>query len=74
MKIKVDREADALYLGLSDTTVVDSIEVSPGIIIDNDVEGRMVGIEVLHISKRSPDLNISNFVYETVPDSRTGRS
>ena len=34
MKLRVDREADALYLRLDDTEIVESEEVSPGVVLD----------------------------------------
>jgi uncharacterized protein YuzE len=57
MKLKVDREADALYLTLDDSKIVESDEVSPGIILDLNEANQIVGIEILHLSKRSPKLN-----------------
>ena len=56
MKLKIDREADALYFSLDDSSVVESEEVSPGIIVDYNDEDQIVGIEILHLSKRSPRL------------------
>ena len=34
MKLSVDREADALYLRLDETPIVESEEVSPGVMLD----------------------------------------
>ena len=34
MKLKVDHEADALYLRLDDSRIVESEEVSPGVVLD----------------------------------------
>ncbi|MBD3337984.1 MAG: DUF2283 domain-containing protein [Candidatus Lokiarchaeota archaeon] len=58
MKLKIDREADALYLSLDDSPVLESDEVSPGIILDYNDQEEIVGIEILNLSKRSPRLNI----------------
>ena len=41
MKLKVDRQADALYLTLSDAPSSRSEEVSPGIDVDYDDQDRM---------------------------------
>jgi uncharacterized protein YuzE len=57
MKLKVDREADAFYLTLDDSKILESDEVSPGIILDLNEDNQIVGIEILHLSKRSPKLN-----------------
>ena len=34
MKLNVDKEADALYLRLDDSPIVESEEVSPGVVLD----------------------------------------
>lgn len=47
MKLKVDKENDALYLRLDDSTIVESEEVQPGVILDFDENNRVVGIEIL---------------------------
>ena len=51
MKTHYDAEADALYVRFSDTHVVESEEVSDGVVLDFDGEGRIVAIEVLDASK-----------------------
>lgn len=52
MRLKIDRESDALYLRLDESAVVESEEVQPGVILDYDAEGNMVGIEILNLSSR----------------------
>jgi uncharacterized protein YuzE len=66
MKLKIDHEADALYLTLDESEVVDSEEVSPGIIVDYNAENNVVGIEMLYLSKRTPKLNTQKLEFETV--------
>ena len=51
MKTLYDFEADALYLRFSEAQVVESEEVSDGIVLDFDGDGRIVAIEVLDASK-----------------------
>lgn len=46
-----DPGADALYLSLSNATIVESDEVSPGIVLDFDADNRVVAIEVLGASR-----------------------
>jgi uncharacterized protein YuzE len=53
MKLEFDPQADTIYLELTDTEVEESKEIQPGIIMDYDAEGRIVGIEVLYVSKRA---------------------
>ncbi|CDH46581.1 DUF2283 domain-containing protein [Candidatus Contendibacter odensensis] len=51
MRLEFDPQADAVYLELTDAEVEESKEIQPGIIMDYDAEGRVVGIEVLYLSK-----------------------
>jgi uncharacterized protein YuzE len=66
MKLKVDREADALYLRLDDSQIVESEEVSPGVVLDYNAQDQVVGIEILSISKRAPNLNPRELQFQTV--------
>lgn len=52
MKIEFDPIADALYLELTDSDIETTEEIKPGVIMDYDVNGNIVGVEVLYISKR----------------------
>ncbi len=66
MKLSVDKEADALYLRLDDSTIVESEEVSPGVVLDYNESKEVVGVELLRLSKRSSKLNLSTLQFETV--------
>ena len=56
MKLEFDPVADAAYFEISSAEVDQTKEIEPGIIIDYDEEGHIVGIEVLSVSKRGiPD-------------------
>ena len=66
MKLNVDREADALYLRLDDSPIVESEEVSPGVVLDYNESNEVVGVEMLQLSKRSSSLNLSALLFETV--------
>lgn len=51
MRLKIDRENDALYFRLDETTrIVESEEVEPGVILDFDENGRVIGVEMLNLS------------------------
>jgi uncharacterized protein YuzE len=51
MKTTYDRDADALYIRFADQPVAESEEVRPGVVIDFDRDGRMVGVEILDASQ-----------------------
>jgi uncharacterized protein YuzE len=52
MKITYDPEVDILQIVFSDTPVAESDEDKPGIILDFDKKGDIVGIEILDASRR----------------------
>ena len=64
MKLHVDKKADALYLRLDDSKIIESEEVSPGVVLDFDANNQVVGIEILHLSKRTPNLNLGELQYQ----------
>lgn len=57
MKLKIDEQADALYLRLDDSEIVESEEGSPGVILDFNANNQVVGVEILNLSQRSSTLN-----------------
>jgi len=67
MKFHVDREADSLYIRLNDAPIVESEEVSPGVVLDFNDSNEVVGVEVLNISKRSQAIDLDRFLVETNP-------
>ena len=52
MKLTYDRETDSLYIDLVNRPSVDSCEVMEGIVLDFDAEGRLVGIDIDHASRK----------------------
>ena len=65
MKLKIDKENDALYLRLDETAIINSEEVQPGVILDFDKDGLVVGIEILTLSKRTQPEKLRIFQLET---------
>ncbi len=65
MRLRIDKEDDALYLRLDESSIVESEEVEPGVILDFDAAGRVVGVEMLGLSKRTTIEQISHFQLET---------
>ena len=55
MRVRVDQDADAIYINLTDRAIKDSSEVADGIVVDYDDAGRIVGVEILDASKRAGD-------------------
>jgi len=57
-------ETDSLYIDLSEKTSVDSREVAPGVVLDFDAEGHLVGID---IDRASQIVNLSRLEAEMLP-------
>jgi uncharacterized protein YuzE len=65
MRIKVDRESDALYFRLDEKKIIESEEIRPGVILDFDENGQVVGVEFLNISSRATDEELSSIQFQT---------
>lgn len=52
MKISYYPDTDSLYIDLSEQPSAESREISEGIVLDYDAEGRLVGIDIDNASKK----------------------
>ena len=52
MKVEYDPEVDVLSSAPSEAPVAESHEDKPGVILDFDIRGNVVGLEILDASKR----------------------
>ena len=66
MKLKVDKESNALYFRLDENAIVESEEVRPGVILDFDKNGRVVGVEFLDIAERVSQENLTTLQFQTI--------
>ena len=64
MKFHYYTETDSLYIDLSEKVSVDSREVAPGVVLDFDAEGHLVGID---IDRASQIVNLSRLEAEALP-------
>jgi uncharacterized protein YuzE len=53
MRLNYDVVTDSLYIHLAERPSVDSDEVVDGVVLDYDVAGALVGIDVQHASKKT---------------------
>lgn len=66
MRLKVDKKNDALYFRLDESSIIESEEVQPGVVLDFNAEGKVVGIEILNLSQRMSLDQLKVLQYETV--------
>ncbi len=52
MKVNYDRETDTLTIIFAETTIAESDEDKPGVILDYDDKGNLVSLEILDASLR----------------------
>lgn len=52
MKLNYHADTDSLYIDLSERPSVESREVSEGVVLDYDVAGNLVGIDIDNASKK----------------------
>jgi len=57
MKVTYDAEVDILRIILSNQPVEESDEDKPGVILDYDADGNIIGIEILDASQRGFNLH-----------------
>ena len=67
MKFHYYPETDSLYIDLSEKASADSREVSPGVVLDFDEAGHLVGID---IDRASEHVNLSRLEAESLPVDR----
>ena len=71
MRFQYYAETDSLYIDLAETQSVDSHEVAPGVVLDFDDQGRLVGID---IDQASSVVNWSHLELESLPVKVTAES
>jgi uncharacterized protein YuzE len=66
MKLKYYPDTDSLYIDLSSKTSAESKEVSSGVVLDYDVNGNLIGIDIDNASKKLDlkDLTLSHIPAE----------
>lgn len=67
MKLHYYPETDSLYIDLSEQSSVDSAEVAPGVVLDFDAGGQLVGIDIDQARKH---VALSNLELQSMPLQR----
>lgn len=64
MKISYYPDTDSMYIDLSERKSAESKEVSPGVVLDYDNSGDLVGIDIDNASKK---LDLKELVLNKIP-------
>jgi uncharacterized protein YuzE len=62
MKVTYDPEVDVLRILFSNESIEESDETKPGVVLDNDKSGNVVGMEILNASKRVENPRLLEYV------------
>jgi uncharacterized protein YuzE len=60
MKIRYDKETDILYVSFLNNEILESDEQKPGIIMDYDKDGNIVGFEILGVKRSEITKHLKN--------------
>jgi uncharacterized protein YuzE len=66
MKLNYYRDTDSLYIDLSEHPSVESREISEGVVLDYDVRGNLVGID---IDNASAKVELQKLIVSNLPGS-----
>lgn len=66
MRLKLDKENDSIYFRLDESKIIESEQISDGLIIDFNSSGTVIGFEILNVSKRTDKINLNSLQFETV--------
>ena len=64
MKVHFDQKSDAIYFRLDDSAIIESEEMSPGVILDFNGKNQVVGFEILNVKKRVPEASLKEMKFE----------
>jgi uncharacterized protein YuzE len=64
MRVRYDEEADALYIKLQEGGYHESDEIKDGFILDYDIDGNIIGIEILDASSHLAVADLSTVDFE----------
>ena len=64
MKINYYPDTDSIYIDLSSKTSIESTEISEGVVLDYDENGKLVGIDIDNASNK---LDLTEMILNNLP-------
>lgn len=64
MRIHFDEQTKALYIRFTDAKIIDSEQVQPGVILDFNATGQVVGMELLKLNEYIPVSQLKRIDFE----------
>lgn len=66
MRIEYDSEADALYIVFREEKPTGNVDIQDGVTADFDEQKRLIGIEILNVSRRLPSDALSTITVKNL--------
>jgi uncharacterized protein YuzE len=66
VRVRFDQQADALYVRFDESPVIESEEIRPGVVLDLDERGEIVGIEILRVLQRLPHAQLKHLEFDLI--------
>ena len=73
MRIHYDEKVDAMYIRFSESKYHVSEEVREGVVLDFDRKGRVVGVEILGVSRTLPSDSLNQINFEIAHPEKVSR-
>jgi len=64
MRVTYNEKDDALYVRMDEAPIVESEEVQPGLIVDFNEAGQIIGIELHGVKAKNPSVNPRSLRFE----------
>jgi uncharacterized protein YuzE len=64
MRVTYSEKDDALYVRMDESPILESEEVQPGLIVDFNATGQVIGIELHGVRERNPLVNPKSLQFE----------
>jgi uncharacterized protein YuzE len=66
MRVQVDEANGTLYFRLNESAIVELEEALPGIVLDFDVHGQVLGVEILRLKGRTRAEELKHLRFEII--------
>ena len=64
MRVTYNEKDDALYVRMDEAPIVESEEVQPGLVVDFNQSGQIIGIELHGVKAKNPAVNPRSLHFE----------
>jgi len=64
MRVSYNEKDDALYVRMDEAPIVDSEEVQPGLVVDFNENGQIIGLELHGVKAKNPAVNPKSLQFE----------